>query len=199
MAKIKYINKDELDYEDIGFDEEIAEKFAKDISDILYSIVDIDDTLDENFVSPKCRDDHFKKHCLGNSTGKVSKITKVYYDFTDKSQYLAYEKQVTSLINDSEYHIGSLYDYDEVIWHLKKLFEGSTTVTFTNSCGFTGPNGIINLSLHAFSSDVTKNYLAANTIDVCVKNQRNRTITLYPVDAHYLQTKFNNIIKKYSR
>ena len=79
-----------------------------------------------------------------------------------------------------------------VLSYLKKLFQGGIVLKFCNSCGLENDDGPINMSLIAFSSNVTKNYNGGNTIDICIKSTRDKTITLYPVDAHLLQNKFNN-------
>ena len=129
---------------------------------------------------------------------KHSRRSNVYYDFKDNSQYCEYESKVTDLINSTLNSVGSLYDYDLVMDCLRDLFQGNFTLHFCNSCGLRNSSGMISLSLIAFSSDVTTNYSGGNTIDICVKTGNGKTITLYPVDAHYLQNKFNSILRTYS-
>ncbi len=201
--ELKYEDYDEYDdydynVEDEGYDEELGAEFARDMFNALYEFVDDPVSIYEEFTSPKNWRDHYKNHCLCALPKRKSKRTLVYYDFNDPSQYAEYEKKISEEINSTEYRIGTLYEYDTIIRYMQKLFEGDITVVFCNGCGLRNSNGLVNLSIHAFSSDVTKNYAAGNTVDICVKSGRNRTITLYPVDANYLQTKLNNIIKKYS-
>ena len=191
---------DEFDYNvsDEGYDEKLGEEFANDILSILNELVDDPVSIEEDFTSPKNWKDHYRHHCLRGIPGRKSNRHLVYYDFNDPSKYAEYEKKLSSEIESSDYKIGSLYDYETITKYLRKLFEGNITVVFCNSCGLHNISGTVNLSIHAFSSNVTKNYSAGNTVDVCVKSARNKTITLYPVDANYLQAKLNNIIKKYS-
>lgn len=196
---IKIIKEeDNIDYKDPGFDIDIADNFSKDIYYLLDELVEKSNVLNETFISPKCRDIHYKEHCKGDNKDKKSRRTKVYYDFIDKGQYVEYEKHISSLIANTEYNISSLNDYEMIISYFRKLFEGNVIIRFSNSCGIRNKYGPVNISLHAFSSNVTTNYPVANTIDICVKSTRDKTITLYSVDAHYLQTKINNIINKYS-
>ena len=78
------------------------------------------------------------------------------------------------------------------------MFEGNCSILFGNSCGLYNQSGQTRLGLYAFSSDVTRNYLGGNTVDICIMSGTGRTITLYSVDSYLLENKFNNIVKKYS-
>lgn len=195
-----YENEDWSDYEDpdYEYDEELGNRFCADIRAVLDEIINESDILEEDFTSSRSMRSHFNSHCLGHDRTKHSRRSNVYYDFTDNSQYCDYERKVTNLINNTLNSIGSLYDYDLIMTYLRKLFQGNFTIRFCNSCGLRNSNGIVSLSLNAFSSDVTKNYNGGNTIDICIKTGNGKTITLYPVDANYLQTKFNSILRTYS-
>lgn len=195
----EFEDDEDLDYEDENFDPEVAESFIKDISVVLYDIINTSGNLSENFISPKCREEHYRKHCLGRGSDKRSRKTNVYYDFTDKSQYIEYERKVSDKIKNTHYDVTTLSDYELIIGYLRKLFYGGIAIKFCNSCGLHNSFGLVNLSLISFSSDVTKNYRNGNTIDICIKSMKDKTITLYPVDAHYLQTKFNHILVQYGQ
>ena len=190
--------EDDLDYADVGYDEELANEFYEDILSFLTELIRKEEVVTEMFISNKCLIDHFNKHCIGNRTGRKSTRTNVLYDFKDKSQYKEYEKALGDKIDKTIYTVGSLYDYERILYLLRKLFEGDIVIQFCNACGLRNNNGVINLSIYAFSSSVTQNYNDGNTVDICVRSGRGRTITLYPLDSHYLQTKINKLIKKYS-
>jgi len=187
----------DLDYEDENFDNDIAEQFYNDILTVLNDIINTSDIVKENFISSKCTNDHYRKHCLYNVENRRSTTNRVYYDFTNKNQYIEYEKQISYLSSHTDYEITTLYDYDLIIRYIRKLFEGGITLNFTNSCGLRNNDGRINMTLHSFATNVTENYQKGNTIDICIKSTRDKTITLYPVDAHKLENKFNSIIRCY--
>lgn len=192
--------EDWSDYEDpeYEYDEELSEMFYADIKAVLDEIINDSDILEEDFTSSRSMRNHFNSHCLGHDDTKRSRRSNVYYDFTDNSQYCEYERKVTDLINNSVNSVGTLYDYDLIIGYLRDLFRGNFVLKFCNGCGLRNSHGAINMSLIAFSSDVTTNYSSGNTIDICIKTGNGKTITLYPVDANYLQRKFNSIIRTYS-
>ena len=192
------LEEDWSDYEDpeYEYDPEVGKDFVKDLVPILNELIQDGCTINEEFTTNSGLVKHFKEHCLGSNTSKKSSRHRVYYDFEKVSQYKQYDKDISSDIAASKDEITTLYDYDLVIRYLRKLFCGNMIVKFTTSCGLYN-NGEISMSLIAFSSNVTTNYKAANTIDICIKNDMKRTITLYPVDANYLQTRFNAVIKKY--
>lgn len=185
-------NKDFSDYDD--YDDDVRETFAKDLFDLLTDIIKLDKYIIEKFTSDKNEVEHFKKHCVGKENAKSSK-GKILYDFTDSSQYSEYEKKITSEIQNTDMIIDSLDDYEEIMKCMRKLFEGNCAVTFTKSCGLKDETGHISLSFCSYSSSVTTNYDGGNTIDVCIKGKKNRTVTLYAVDTHKLQNRLNNIIK----
>ena len=200
---MKLFLEDDFDYDDYedpdyDFDEEVGKEFEKEIYSVLNDLINNSCNLDEDFTSKGNSNIHYKKHCLGKDKNKTSTRTNVYYDFNDRSKYCDYEKEVSHRINKSRNEVSSLQDYSLVMKYIRKLFEGNFVIKFCNSCGLKNSNGTINMSLLSFSRDVTTNYKKANTIDICIKTESGRTITLYPVDANYLQNKFNNIIKRFS-
>lgn len=198
-----FIN-DEIFEQEKNYDQTIADNFAEDMLYFLNYIISQSDDLHEQFVSNSDIYRHFKKHCIGKDSNKESGKGRILYDFTDKAQYVQYEKDITLKILRTPYLISSLYDYDDILKYMKKLFEGNIVVQFCNSCGL-NKDGIISLSLIAYSSAVTTNYnnpsknrIKGNTIDVCIKNATGKTISLYAVDAHDVQKRLNNTLSNYS-
>lgn len=187
---------DEEDYIDENYNEEIAKAFAKDMEKFLYSIIAQDEILEEEFVSPHALRMHFNKHCKGHSDKKSTR-GRILYDFTDNSQYVEYERNLSRKINETDYTIGSLWDYDTVIKYMRKLFEGNIVVWFTNGCDLNN-HGTISVAFNAFSSNVTRNYHGGNTIDICIKKGNKRTISLYAVDAQDVEKRLNSTIGRYS-
>lgn len=194
--RIDYDPEDDMDFtEDENYDEGVVKKFAEDMLDFLIDIVRMSDTVVESFTSDRNFLIHFEKHCLGRNRNRTSSSQRIYYDFTDSSQYSSYEKKISEYTASTDYRIDSLEDYDTVMTYMRKLFEGNCTVVFEKSCGLRGNKGPISLSFSAYSSNATKNYSSGNTIDVCIKGRGNRTVTLYAVDAHKVQSRLNNIIR----
>lgn len=194
-----YDPEDDMDFTEYdSSNDEIAEEFAEELFAVLNDIIQDSSDLNEDFTSGGNMNKHYIKHCLGKNLNKTSTRQNVFYDFNDRSKYCAYEKEISHKINNSRNEVASLFDYSIIMRYIRKLFEGDFVINFCNSCGLRNSNGTINMSLISFSSDVTTNYSAANTIDICIKTAAHRTITLYPVDVNYLQNKFNNIIKRFS-
>ena len=190
---------DDFDYtDDSDYDAIVGEEFEKELRIILDDIINNSSDLNEEFTSGGNLNKHYRKHCLGTDPNKTSSRQNVYYDFNDRSKYCDYERTITHKINNSTNDVCSLYDYSLIMRYLRRLFEGNFVINFCNSCGLRNETGIINMSLISYSSNVTKNYSSCNTIDICIRNNLGRTITLYPVDANYLQNKFNNILHRFS-
>lgn len=189
---------DDLNYEfdDYTYDDEIGEKFAKELEVILNELLENSGIVAENFTSLEGLRYHFRKHCLARIPNRKSDTHNVFYDFNDNSKYAQYEKTITDRVNSTDYNIGSMYDYELILKCLRRLFEGNVCITFCRSCGLKKDGKPIILSILSFASNATTNYLK-NTLDICVKAKNGRTITLYPVDAHYFQNKLNNIITTY--
>lgn len=188
---------DDFEEKDPEYFGELNDAFAEDIRNILTSLVDIDENLTEDFVSNKTLQKHFYKHCIGTSN-KTSKSRTVLYDFKDKSQYSDREKYINHLCLNTELVIGALEDIETVVRYFRRLFEGDVTIFFSRNCGIHNSSGHCALGIHSFATDVTQNYLGGNTLDVCILTPRGRTVSLLPVDAHYLQTYINKVIKNYS-
>ena len=169
-----YLEDDE-DFIDPDFDQELADRFVVDIMDFLNYCMLQSEIIQEDFVSQKCLLNHFTKHCMGH-TNRKSTRGRILYDFNDNSKYSTYEKDISSKIRDTNYKIGSLYDYPTIMQYMRKLFEGNVTVQFCNSCCI-NHNGPINLSFISYANDVTKNYKGGNTITMCIKNNRHKTIS----------------------
>lgn len=191
---------DEFDVKeyDPNYKEGETDKFADAVLDLLVSLVDKDDlTLTEKFTSKKSLFTHFDYHCVG-AINKKSTRTNVRYDFTKVQQYHKYERELNKEFRQPNVAIiDTLYDEKTVIKAFRKLFEGGKYLLFSSLCGFRNQLGKVYIGLNSFANNVTTNYGRANTINVIVLTQTLETITLYPVDASYLETKFNHIIKLY--
>ena len=216
MIKFKYenYNEDELDLalmedddedvatyieeynEETGYSDDVAKEFAKEFTDFLNYCMLQSDIIKEDFVSQRCLLNHFTKHCIEH-TNKKSTRGRILYDFNDNSKYSNYEKEITNKIDETNYKIGSLYDYPTIMKYMRKLFEGKTTVKFCNGCGIQN-NGLINISFTAYTNDVTKNYKQGNTITMCIKNGSNKTISLYAIDAHDVEKRLNHTLQKFA-
>ena len=178
--------------------EEIS--LAEDLFDLIQGIIDTEvyEDFTEEFKTHKSLVRHFNKHCLAGDTSKKSKYTNIYYDFNNIDKYRVYEEKIADKVENNSVRILSMYDTQKVTNAFRKLFEGNVALHFSYSCDFHNDAGNISVGIYAFSSNVTNNYVGGNTVDILVQNRKKQTVTLYPVDAHYLQTKFNNIIKEHS-
>lgn len=191
------------DYDDFNSDDyvEITDadtEFATDIFNIIQSLIDNEITeINENFISSSQLNRHFYKHCLVGKN-KSSKASNVYYDFKYVNQYKNHEEHINSLVQQTKYIIPSLLDTELVCKYFRKLFEGNITLYFPTCNQFYNETGLVQIGLHSYCTNLTNNY-PYNTIDLIIMSPRGETITIYPVDAYYLQTKFNNIIDKHNK
>lgn len=191
-----YDKEDDMDFSDFdSYEDEQSESFAQDMLTFLNDIIQQSSSMNEEFTSQNNLRVHFRKHCLGHSTDKHSTPGRVYYDFTDNSQYVSYEKKITDDIRNTDMIIDSLDDYDSIMKYMRNLFRGNCTVVFTKNCGLQDNKGHISVSFSSYATDVTSNYSGGNTINVCIKGKGNRTVSLYAVDVHKVQSRLNNIIK----
>lgn len=190
-------NNEDIEYESEDYDPEVAKAFEKDIRKFLDYVISLSDTLSEDFTSRQNLNNYFYKHCIGHRPNRHSEKGRIYYDFTKISDYVDYERKVSKEIKETYYIISSLHDYDLVLRYMRKLFRGNITIMFATDCGINN-NGSVSLSFHAYSSDVTTNYGSGNTIDICIKNENKRTVSLYAVDAHDVERRLNNTLASYS-
>ena len=186
----------DIDYDDPDYDSDVGTEFADMMRNFLTDLVK-DALVSERFVSSRCFLDHFNNHCIGHRRNFVSTEHNIKYDFTDPSQYSAYESTISREVANVRYIIDSLFDYETINKYMLILFDGNQVVQFSNSCGIRNSTDIVNISFISFASDVTTNYRSGNTISICIKSARGRTISLYPIDAHYFQTKLNNMLDTY--
>ena len=176
--------------------------FSDDIFNAIQNLVETVDPLSEEFLSYNQLNTHFNKHCLGlNSADKKSRRDKVYYDFKYVNQYRNYEQEVNDLVinkSSRQQSFVSLYNKEELSQSFRKLFEGNYSILFKSSCEFHNDKGPVAIGLNSFATKHTENYKDDNTINLIVLTPSYGTITMYPVAAHYLETKLNNIIKKHN-
>lgn len=196
LNDLENIDDDWTDYdEDIITEQE--QEFANELFDMIQAEVDKSNELTEEFTGKRSANKHFEWHCLGTDKSRKSKRSNVFYDFKDVSQYIEYEQEVNNKMRTPDITIASLLDTKLVLTAFDKLFEGNMSVLFSTPCGFKNDSGPIMFGMHSYSSDVTTNY-EENTIDFIILTPRYKTVTLYAVSSSYVETKFNNIIKKYN-
>lgn len=171
--------------------------FANDLYDFISGLYSDETDLKESFKNRDKLYDHYRCHCLGKNKDKTSKRASVYYDFKDISLYSESEKLLRKEIySDKTLSIDSLYNTSEVIKAFHKLFEGSKTLIFSISCGFISNfSEPVNILFHSYANEVTKNY-NQNTLDFMMYNRFTKAI--FPIDANYLENKFNNLIIKWN-
>lgn len=211
MDKSVWENMDEIDDDLDDLDDpdfvdvtEADEKFAKELFDFLQEVIEEEDTgtLTEQFMSDRGATEHFHRHCLGHDrTTRTSNRQTVYYDFRDVSQYKEYERTLNVGSREASgsniQGFVSLLDRESIEKWFRKLFEGNKYIAFTSECGFHNSHGRISILIHAFASNVTRNYQSGNTLDIMIRATNGRTITLYAVDANYFENKINSIIRRY--
>lgn len=195
---------DDWDSED-SFVEDKA--LTKELTLFLQELIDDNAHMNEEFTSEPSLTSHFESHCLGNGlkkdgTPKISNHNTVYYDFIKESKYAKHEDEINKYVREvlastaNKTNISTLKDTIRVQNAFRELFKGNRTVVFDGCCGLVNnTNGVI-LGIHAFCSEYTTNYEDGNTVDVIVMSLAHKTITLYPVDSYYLETKLNNILSK---
>lgn len=187
---------DDVDYSDIS---DASISVADELFSFLQQMIAYgdNDLMMEKFTSDKNALIHFKKHCLAGIPDRYSDRSSVLYDFSSLDEYLNREDILDAYSKDiaDKCIIHNLLDTSNVITVLHQLFSGKTTIKFDVSCGLTSSTGRISLVLHAWATDVTTNY-PLNTIDFIIRTPDQKTITMYPIDANYLESKLNNIFTR---
>ena len=192
---------DEMSYGDREVSDEItgdAIDFADGIFGIFQDIVDREDSsISEEFTSQSNALYHFTRHCMGNK--KKSRRSNVHYDFTKLEDYLNHEDKVSKLSvsarESKNLLIEDLTETDNVVKLFCKFFGGGKTLVLGLNCGFSNKNGPVRICLHSWATSFTTNY-SQNTVDFIIQAPDDKTITIYPIDANYLEAKINNEIKK---
>lgn len=174
------------------------QKLAEELFNLIEDLI-VDDTIDEQFTSDKNLLTHFKQHCIAGDLSKKSTRTNIYYDFNNKDKFRLYSDRVLKKVLNTKHEIVSISKVDVLTKELENLFKGNYEILFYRSCGFYNTHGIVRIGLHSFSSNVTTNYIGNNTIDLLVMDSDNDIITIYPIDAHYFETKFNSILRNHSK
>ena len=172
-------------------------EFEQEIYDIFQDIINEEENLVEEFTSNNSLKYHYRKHCLCGRSDRKSTESNIYYDFDNVKNYSTYEKYISNFADNTGLRINYLGDKKLIEKYFHKLFEGNQAVYLTNSCGFENKKSSVSVIIHAFASDKTNNYQQGNTVNFMVRGNA-KTVTMFPVDAHYLQTKLNNVITKYN-
>lgn len=205
--------EDEEDFNTYDEDDPLTpeqEAFANELRAFLQSLINEeeqdDDELEEKFTSQQSLTKHFNRHCLANTPNRKSTKNNIYYDFTSLKQYSNYEQKLYNIFrqgvsNSKEKYdfIDDIFDVNDVNKKFTKLFEGNFTLFISGIFGLRNSKGTVNLGIHAFSSDVTTNYIGGNTLDICILSPSIKSITLYPVDATTIKREIVRIINKYSQ
>lgn len=177
------------------------EEFAKEIYKFIQDITKRDTTITENFANITKLTEHYNKHCIAGDNTKVSIRSNVFYDFNTLQDYKNYVEEIedkANLKSDKLIRVDSLYNIQEIINAFRKLFEGNFTLTFSSLCGFISTDGkSVSIGFNAFANKYTENYTKGNTINYIMFDYRN-TKTLFPLDANYLQNKFNLLVTKWN-
>lgn len=184
---------DELDDEDTYTVQDY--QFEKELQSLFLELLPKGD-IEEQFVNKQKAFQHYARHCLANNPKHKSSRSNVYYDFTDAHDYLKREQLISNLSQSPDViEAPCLLEYETVIKQFHRLFAGNTTLVFSYSGNLMDEQGReIRVVMHSFATDVTTNY-SNNTLDLLVE-RRKKTRTLYPIDANYLQQKFNNIVQR---
>lgn len=192
-------NCSELDYEEDDIEITEQDKAFEQEMFIFFNELNAAEgnVIKEEFSSNQKLKKHYEDHCLANDSNKQSKgPTTVYYDFNKVEDYSAHEQNIVNKARShNAIYVDSLQDSKAVYKAFRKLFEGGQTIVFSRLCSLKDSNGdTITITLNSFATDVTTNYLH-NTIDYMI-TRSSKTRTLFPLDAHYVETKFNNVIKR---
>ena len=181
--------------------DESVEDYRYEFADAIYSVIQgiIDrETLNEEFTSTNNAMARFKRHCMRNRNVR-SRRSSVVYDFNNFDDYITHEDNISNAMldikGDSKMYINDLTDVERTQDAFRKFFEGGQCMVFGLGCGFTNDSGLVRICLHSFATNVTTNY-TQNTIDFMIQSPSGKTVTLYPVDANYLESKLNHELKR---
>lgn len=148
--------------------------------------------LDEEWVTDKTAENHFKYHCLGGGD-YTSKEDEIFYDFTDKDEFDKYEAEVSAkaLHPDVTYDTIAIPNFlDELVDNLNS----GKSVLLTTSCGFKGKQSNIQYAFVPFATEHTTNYGTGETVNFVILTPDNKTITLYPILLSYFPTRMARIV-----
>ena len=199
------LDDDDIDWDGIVQPTEEQIAFANEIRKVFQELVDSEVTdINEEFASRSKLVQHFNKHCIGERGGAQSSRSNVLYDFRYVNQYKERVDILTSdfdsLRHSQKNMIPSLEEESKVANCFRKFFKGNQYLIIPAREGIERGGKVANLAIHSYSTNVTTNYCGGNTIDLLIFDATitTRTLTLYPVDANYLENKLNNIISKFS-
>lgn len=184
---------DESDYYEEGaYISEEEVEIGNKLTDILQGLIN-GEVLSEEWVSEPCLHQHFIDHCICNHPNEKSTLHNIFYDFENKDKYRTYTNGILDKVSATEYIVSSLFDTELCYKYFRKLFEGGVSILFLLSCNLRNDKGPVQIGLHSFTGDATKSYMGGNAIDLLIISAKGKLISQYPIDAHYLETKINNI------
>ena len=194
---------DDMNTDDIPPITKEEQLFAESVYDLIQHIIDSENRgVEEAFTSKDNLENHYDWHCLAGKK-RISSPTNIFYDFDKLEKYKDLEnkingKFINALRDKRSIQINSLYDVEDITKGFRKLFEGDFTLVFSSLCGFKNLSGPVTITFVSFASDCTQNYKTGNSIHCLVSGRNTKTVTLYPIDANYVENKFNSFIRKYN-
>lgn len=190
-----FVTEREFNAKDPHYFGKVSDEIAEELYDFFYDLISNESNLNESWISDQCLDSHFRTHCIKGD--KKSRRSSVYYDFTSVDELKEYENKILHNVLNPDYKIISLYNTKEVFSALSELTTQPTDVLFDIHCGFKNSRGDVQIGLNSFADDVTTNYPNANTVNLLIISKADETISMYAVDANYIETKIKNIINNH--
>lgn len=191
---------EELSFYDNESNEDISDydaSVADELFGVLQGIIDEENKLTESFTSESNARKHYLAHCKRGLKSRESKYTNVYYDFKTFDDYINYESMISeSAKSDKALFVEDFIDGKKIVAAFRKLFEGGKCLVFGLGCGFHNDFGNVRLCIRSWATEATKENYLYNTVDFLVQAPDKSTISLYPLDVNYLETKLNNAISK---
>lgn len=191
-----FITDREFNGKDPNYFGKVSDEIAEEVYNFLSELIE-DDVVVEKWTSENNLKVHFHRHCIG-AEDKKSTRRNIRYDFTSIDEYKNYEDAISSNVLHPNYKIISLYNTVDVFSALTEITTRPISILFDDLCELNNKRGIVKLALYSFANDVTTNYPFADTINVMVLSATNATISLYAIDSKFVESKFKNIINKYS-
>lgn len=191
-----FITNREMNQKDPNYFGETSDRIAEDLYDFFYELIAEEINLNESWTSNNNLKSHFKKHCVGKD-GKKSTRSRIRYDFTTEDELKDYEDEVLYEILNTEHKFYSLKSTPEVLSALSNVSTQPMSVLFDTPCGFKNSNGKVKIGLNSFANSVTTNFPSADTVNLSIITDSNKTISMYAVDARLIENKVRNIINNY--
>lgn len=191
-----FITDREFNGKDPNYFGKVSDEIAEEVYNFLSELIE-DDVVVEKWTSENNLKVHFHRHCIGTDS-KKSIRRDIRYDFKYVDEYKEYSDIINSDVLTPDYKIISLYNTVDVFSALTEITTQPISILFDVPCDLETSHGVVKLALHSFANDVTTNYSSVDTINIMVLSKDNETISLYAIDSKFVESKFRNIINKYS-